>query len=156
MDTTKLFRIEADGMNGYFIGDAGGVRKPPTNPRALFVAWLEKHRAKYPALHSKRNYRALLLRDNTMGEMGDIWKDLKNDVLSKAGDAVKQLAVKFGDNAPQVARAAAEYKLIATNIERAKNGQPPINVSEVAGFSDIRNILLFGALGLVALKILKG
>ena len=84
--------------------------------------------------------------------LGDMWSKLKDKLINSASDAVKQVAdktsesiAKVAENAPQIARAAAEYKIVRENIKRLDDNRPLINVTEVGGFGDIRNMVMIAA-----------
>lgn len=90
-----------------------------------------------------------------IGDMGDIWSDFRDKVLDKLTKSAEKVAERVTENAPAIGKAVAEVQIIRENIKRADQGKPLINVTEVAGFSDIRNIVLFGGLGILAIMLLK-
>lgn len=120
--------------------------------RAVFIAWWNANAAKLsPEIRAQGPAIARMMQN---AEMGDIWKDIKNNILAKIGEGVKQIADKVGENAPQMAKAAAEYKIIRENIKRIDAGQSPLNVSDVSGFGDIKT-LMWGGLALVGIMMFK-
>jgi hypothetical protein len=97
------------------------------------------------------------------GEMGDIWSNLKHELIDKVSGGVKELADKStsvinnaAQNAPALAKAAAEYKIVKENIKRLDAGKPLINVADVGGFGDIKNTVLIGGAVVVGLLLMRG